>query len=153
MSGTCYPLGMFALPCHWQSSRWGASLRVCHFGCLKGVSKSVQVLLNGEESVMVLTLIFLKQRALSLNVCLQRAWRVGFYLRHVQHRQAGDTWSWFGRGELAAASDPLLVGKQHQASPNATDLTPVRQDPTCLHAPGSNPEEPPTLHPTPRKPL
>ena len=34
------------------------------FGCFKEVSKSVQVLLNGREAVMVLTLIILKQRAL-----------------------------------------------------------------------------------------
>ena len=32
----------------------------CHFGCLKGVSKAVQVLLNGIEPVMALTLIILK---------------------------------------------------------------------------------------------
>ena len=36
-----------------------------HFGCLKEVSKSVQVLLNGLEAVLVLTLIILKWRALS----------------------------------------------------------------------------------------
>ena len=34
------------------------------FGCLKGVSKSVQVLFYGTEAVMVLTLIILKSRAL-----------------------------------------------------------------------------------------
>ena len=28
---------------------------VCYFGCLKGLSKSVQVVLNGIEAVMVLT--------------------------------------------------------------------------------------------------
>ena len=32
-------------------------------GCLKGVSKSGQVLLNGTEAVLVLTAIILKQRA------------------------------------------------------------------------------------------
>ena len=31
-----------------------------YFGSLKGLSKSVQVLLNGIEAVMVLTLVFLK---------------------------------------------------------------------------------------------
>ena len=31
-----------------------SSGRVCCFGCLKGVSKSVQVLCNGIEAVMVL---------------------------------------------------------------------------------------------------
>ena len=31
-----------------------------HFGCCKRVSKSVQVLLNGIEAVMVLTLMILK---------------------------------------------------------------------------------------------
>ena len=31
-----------------------------YFGCLKGVSKSVQLLLNGMEAVMVLTVITLK---------------------------------------------------------------------------------------------
>ena len=36
---------------------------VCCFGRLKGGSKSVQLLLNGMEAVMVLTLITLKQRA------------------------------------------------------------------------------------------
>ena len=34
--------------------------RACHFGCSKGVSKPVQVLLNGIEAVMVLILIILK---------------------------------------------------------------------------------------------
>ena len=34
--------------------------RVCYFGCLKGVPKSVQVLFNGIEALMVLTLIILK---------------------------------------------------------------------------------------------
>ena len=35
-----------------------------YFGCLKGVSKSVQVLFNGIEAFLVLTLMILKQRAL-----------------------------------------------------------------------------------------
>ena len=35
-----------------------------HLGCLKEVSKSVQVLLKGIEAVMVLTVLVLKQRAL-----------------------------------------------------------------------------------------
>ena len=34
------------------------------FGCLKEVAKSVQVLFDGIEAVMVLTLIIPKQRAL-----------------------------------------------------------------------------------------
>ena len=34
--------------------------RVCYLACLKGVSMSFQVLFNGIEAVMVLTLIFLK---------------------------------------------------------------------------------------------
>ena len=34
-----------------------------YFGCFKGVSKSVQVLLNGIGAVMALSLIVLKQRA------------------------------------------------------------------------------------------
>ena len=38
--------------------------RVCCFGCLEGVSKSVQVLFNCKEAVTVLTLIILKWRAL-----------------------------------------------------------------------------------------
>ena len=38
--------------------------RVCCFGCLKDVSKSVQVLFNGIEALMVLTLTILRQRAL-----------------------------------------------------------------------------------------
>ena len=38
--------------------------RVCHFGCLKGVSRSVQVLLYGIEAVMVLTLMIRNLRAL-----------------------------------------------------------------------------------------
>ena len=44
-------------------SEWGPNLThtaltsgVCYFGCSKGVPKSVQVLLNGTETVMVLTL-------------------------------------------------------------------------------------------------
>ena len=36
----------------------------CCFGCFKGISKSVQVLLNGAEAVMELTLRILKSRAL-----------------------------------------------------------------------------------------
>ena len=36
------------------------SNRACCFGCLKGVLKSVQVLLSDIEAVMVLTLIILK---------------------------------------------------------------------------------------------
>ena len=35
-----------------------------HFGCLEEVSKSVQVLFNCTEAVMVLTLILLNYRAL-----------------------------------------------------------------------------------------
>ena len=35
-----------------------------YFGYLKGVSKAVQVLLNGIEAVMLQTVIVLKQRAL-----------------------------------------------------------------------------------------
>ena len=41
----------------------GSSNRVCHFGCLTGVSQSVQVLFNGIEAAMasmVLTLTILK---------------------------------------------------------------------------------------------
>ena len=34
-------------------------VRVCYFGCLKGGSESVQVLLNALEAVLVLTLTFL----------------------------------------------------------------------------------------------
>ena len=34
--------------------------RVCNFGCLKGVSKSVHRVLNDIEAVIVLTLISLK---------------------------------------------------------------------------------------------
>ena len=34
--------------------------RACHFGWFKRVSKSVQVLLNGLEAVLVMTLIILK---------------------------------------------------------------------------------------------
>ena len=34
--------------------------RVCHFGCLKPGSNSVQVLFNGVEAVMVLALMILK---------------------------------------------------------------------------------------------
>ena len=37
-----------------------ALFRACYFGCLKGFSKSVQVLFNGIEAVLVLTLIILK---------------------------------------------------------------------------------------------
>ena len=33
---------------------------LCYSGCLKGVSKPVQVLLDGIEAVLVLTLIILK---------------------------------------------------------------------------------------------
>ena len=42
--------------------------RACYFGCLKRVSKSVQVLCSGMEAVMVLTLINLKLRALYAQV-------------------------------------------------------------------------------------
>ena len=35
-------------------------IRVCHFGCLKEGSKSVQVLFHGIEAVMVLTSMILK---------------------------------------------------------------------------------------------
>ena len=38
----------------------GAENRVCYFDCLKGSSKLVQVLFNGIEAVLVLTLIILK---------------------------------------------------------------------------------------------
>ena len=34
--------------------------RVCYFGCLKGVSKSVQVLFNGTDAVLVRTVLILK---------------------------------------------------------------------------------------------
>ena len=34
--------------------------RVCHVGCLRGVSKSVQVLCNGIGAVLELSLIVLK---------------------------------------------------------------------------------------------
>ena len=37
-----------------------------YFGCLRWISQSVQVLLNGIESVMELALIILKQRTLGL---------------------------------------------------------------------------------------
>ena len=37
-----------------------ANYRACCFGCFKGASTSVEVLLNGIEAVMVLTLMFLK---------------------------------------------------------------------------------------------
>ena len=51
---------MRAVAAHISSSHnW-----VCYFGCLKGASKSVQVLFSGIEMAMVLTLIVLKQRAL-----------------------------------------------------------------------------------------
>ena len=40
--------------------RCGCRYRCRYFDCLKGVSQSVQVLLNGIEAVMVLTLIILK---------------------------------------------------------------------------------------------
>ena len=50
-------------------------MRILGAGCLKGVLKSVQVLLNGIEAVMVLTLTILKQRALYLTLLVQRARR------------------------------------------------------------------------------
>ena len=34
--------------------------KICYFDCFEGDSKSVQVLLNGVEAVMALTLIVLK---------------------------------------------------------------------------------------------
>ena len=40
--------------------------RVYYFGCFKVLSKSVQVLFNGIDAVLVLTLIFLKEGALFL---------------------------------------------------------------------------------------
>ena len=43
---------------HWQY----LGLWVCYSGCLKGVSESVQVLPNGIEAAMVLSLM-MKQRA------------------------------------------------------------------------------------------
>ena len=42
------------------SINWGSFDRVSCFCCLKGVSKSVQVLFNGIEAVLVLSLILLK---------------------------------------------------------------------------------------------
>ena len=47
-------------------------------GFLKGASKSVQVLLNGMEAVMVLTLIVLKQRALFYGFWLPQSMWVSF---------------------------------------------------------------------------
>ena len=44
-----------------------------YFGCLKGLSKSVQVLLTGIKAVMVLTLILLNQRALQPKVRYPRS--------------------------------------------------------------------------------
>ena len=38
--------------------------RDCYVGCLKGISKSLQVPFHGMEAVLVLTLIILKLRAL-----------------------------------------------------------------------------------------
>ena len=35
-----------------------------YFGCVNGISKSVEVLFNGIEALLVLTLMILKQRAL-----------------------------------------------------------------------------------------
>ena len=34
--------------------------RACYFGCFKGISKSVQVLLDGIDAIVLLTLITLK---------------------------------------------------------------------------------------------
>ena len=42
------------------TQQFRADYRACYVGCLKGVSKSVQVLLHGIEAAMVLTLIILK---------------------------------------------------------------------------------------------
>ena len=38
-----------------KASDLSDSHRICYFGCLEGVSKSVQVLFNGMEAAMVLT--------------------------------------------------------------------------------------------------
>ena len=55
----------------WPAGRMIQSLiRVCHFGCLKGVAKPVQVLFNGIEAVVVLTFMILKQRALSMDILI-----------------------------------------------------------------------------------
>ena len=45
----------------------------CCFGCLKGLSKPVWVLLDSIEAVMVLTLIILKSRALLEMVLFEAA--------------------------------------------------------------------------------
>ena len=55
---------------------------VCSLGSLKGVSKSVEVLFNGIEAVMVLTLMILKQRALCTE-CSERPYKKGFGLVEV----------------------------------------------------------------------
>ena len=44
---------------HWAADRPRYD-RVCYFGCLRRGSKSVQVLFNGKEAVMVLISIILK---------------------------------------------------------------------------------------------
>ena len=46
---------------------WGRSgSNVVLLGCSKGVSKSLQVLLNGIESVMILTLMILKFQSITI---------------------------------------------------------------------------------------
>ena len=55
---------------------WGSNDRVYYFGCFKGASKPLQVLLNGIEAAIVLTLIMLKQRA--LNDCARMSHRTWF---------------------------------------------------------------------------
>ena len=47
-----------------ESTLGGSECRVRCFGCSQGVSKSVQVPLNGVEAVLELSLIVLTQRAL-----------------------------------------------------------------------------------------
>ena len=44
----------------WNPSKLPWYYKACYFGCLKGVYKSVSILLIGIDAAMVLTLITLK---------------------------------------------------------------------------------------------
>ena len=55
----------------------------CYFGCLKGDSKSVQILSHGIEAILVLTLIILKQRAVSTRLQVWSINRFSLFLQVV----------------------------------------------------------------------
>ena len=84
-------------------------------GCLNAVSISVQVLLNGIEAVMVLTLIILKQRALSNEVtwALDPPWGfVVFTMPVVECRDGG-----FEFVRVGSPSILLTVGSVQKNGP------------------------------------